>query len=173
MAEIRIRKALPENLDRIMVIYAAAKRFMDQTGNPTQWKIGYPAREMIQKDIQDGYCYVCEGADNEIHGVFYFRVGEDPTYRVIEDGAWPNQEPYGTFHRVASDGSCRGILSRIVSYCIHLCPQLRADTHHDNHVMQHLLEKNGFVRCGIIYVEDGTPRIAYQLSENRYSTIAK
>ena len=26
----------------------------------------------------------------------------------------------------------------------------------------HLLEKNGFTRCGIIHVEDGTPRIAYQ-----------
>ena len=28
--------------------------------------------------------------------------------------------------------------------------------------MQHLLEKNGFTRCGIIHVADGTPRIAYQ-----------
>ena len=25
-----------------------------------------------------------------------------------------------------------------------------------------LLEKNGFARCGIIHVEDGTPRVAYQ-----------
>ena len=25
-----------------------------------------------------------------------------------------------------------------------------------------LLEKNGFTRCGIIHVADGTPRIAYQ-----------
>ncbi len=29
-------------------------------------------------------------------------------------------------------------------------------------VMQKVFEKNGFKRCGIIYVEDGTPRIAYQ-----------
>ena len=29
-------------------------------------------------------------------------------------------------------------------------------------MMQHVLEKNGFVPCGIIYVEDGSPRIAYQ-----------
>ena len=39
---------------------------------------------------------------------------------------------------------------------------LRADTHADNKIMQHLLEKNGFTRCGIIHVADGTPRIAYQ-----------
>jgi RimJ/RimL family protein N-acetyltransferase len=41
-------------------------------------------------------------------------------------------------------------------------PNIRIDTHRDNAIMQHLLEKNGFVKCGIIYVEDGSPRIAYQ-----------
>ena len=39
---------------------------------------------------------------------------------------------------------------------------VRADTHADNKIMQHLLEENGFTKCGIIHVEDGTPRIAYQ-----------
>ena len=27
--------------------------------------------------------------------------------------------------------------------------------------MQKLIEKNGFVKCGIIHVKDGTPRIVY------------
>lgn len=39
---------------------------------------------------------------------------------------------------------------------------IRVDTHKDNLVMQHILEKRGFRRCGIIYVKDGTERIAYQ-----------
>ena len=39
---------------------------------------------------------------------------------------------------------------------------VKGDTHEDNYVMQKVFEKNGFRRCGIIYVEDGTPRIAYQ-----------
>ena len=30
--------------------------------------------------------------------------------------------------------------------------------------MQHLLEKNGFVRCGIIHLANGAPRIAYQFA---------
>ena len=30
--------------------------------------------------------------------------------------------------------------------------------------MQHLIERSGFTRCGIVYMEDGSPRIAYQLS---------
>lgn len=39
---------------------------------------------------------------------------------------------------------------------------IRVDTHKDNLVMQHILKKRGFRRCGIIYVKDGTERIAYQ-----------
>ena len=37
------------------------------------------------------------------------------------------------------------------------------DTHTDNVIMQNLLEKMGFKRCGIIYVvEDNYPRYAYE-----------
>lgn len=32
-------------------------------------------------------------------------------------------------------------------------------------IMQHLICKNGFQKCGIIYVEDGSPRIAYEKIE--------
>ena len=48
---ITIRKAKLTDLDRMMEIYAMAKRFMDSTGNTTQWKFGYPTRKMIQDDI--------------------------------------------------------------------------------------------------------------------------
>ncbi len=34
------------------------------------------------------------------------------------------------------------------------CQSLRADTHADNKIMQHLLEKNGFTRCGVIHVAE-------------------
>lgn len=36
------------------------------------------------------------------------------------------------------------------------------DTHKDNKITRHLIEKNGFAKCGIIYVADGSPRIAYE-----------
>ena len=117
---------------------------------------------MIQDDIENGYSFVCIGEDNIVHAAFKFFVGEDPTYRVIEQGSWKNDNTYGTIHRVASDGTIKGVFSQIVSFCEVICPELRADTHKDNHVMQHLFEKNGFERCGVIYVEDGTPRFAYQ-----------
>lgn len=52
-----------------------------------------------------------------------------------------------------------------MDYCKAQIPHLRIDTHEDNKVMQHVLEKYGFVRCGIVYVSDGSPRIAYELLE--------
>ena len=52
---ITIRKAKLTDLDRMMEIYARAKRFMDSTGNTTQWEIGYPTRKMIQDDIENGF----------------------------------------------------------------------------------------------------------------------
>lgn len=89
--------------------------------------------------------------------------GVDPTYQVIEDGAWLNDTlPYGTIHRLASSGKSKGVASAVIEWCLEHCQSLRADTHADNQIMQHLLEKNGFTRCGIIHVADGTPRIAYQ-----------
>ena len=45
-------------------------------------------------------------------GAFVFFIGEEPTYRIIEDGAWIDDGPYGTIHRVASDGTERGIFER-------------------------------------------------------------
>ena len=99
---------------------------------------------------------------NEIHGVFVFIIGADPTYEVIEDGAWPDNSPYGTIHRIAGDGQVKGLLQLCVAFCKTQIKILRIDTHHDNRIMQRAIEKNGFQRCGIIYTANGSPRIAYQ-----------
>lgn len=87
--------------------------------------------------------------------------GEDPTYRVI-DGAWKNDRPYATLHRVASSGKKRGMVDVIVKWAFSRHPNLRGDTHERNLPMRRAFERNGFERCGTIWVEDGTPRIAYQ-----------
>ena len=39
---------------------------------------------------------------------------------------------------------------------------IKIDTHKDNISMQKLLEKNDFKYCGIIYLEDGSQRIAFE-----------
>ena len=156
------RGARRSDLEQILEIYAHARKAMADSGNPTQWGDSYPPQEMLEEDIDSNrlFVYVVNG---QLMGVFAFILGADPTYQVIEDGAWLNDAlPYGTIHRLASSGKSKGVASAVIEWCLEHCQSLRADTHADNQIMQHLLEANGFVRCGIIHVADGTPRIAYQ-----------
>lgn len=99
-----------------------------------------------------------------VHGVFAFIIGPDPTYTYIEDGVWLNDDVYGTIHRIAGDGVAKGVFKKCLDFCKSQIDNLRIDTHHNNLTMQHLVEKNGFEKCGIVYMEDGSPRIAYQYS---------
>lgn len=156
-----IRNSTPADLPEIERVYACARAFMKATGNPTQWGDQSPARSLIESDFRNHTGYVAV-SDGRIVGAFAWIPGEDPTYRVIEDGAWISDTPYGTIHRIASDGSVHGLLSEVLSFCVKDNPHIRIDTHADNKVMQHLLSKHGFTRCGIIYLENGDPRIAYE-----------
>ena len=160
MAKNNIRLAVQADLDEIEQIYSYARQFMAEVGNPTQWVNGYPKRELLEDDISVGKLYVAEKG-NEIYGVFVFVIGADPTYGYIEDGAWISDSPYGTIHRIASRGN--GLFAEALEFCRNLCNHIRIDTHHNNKPMQHLIEKHGFTRCGIIYTDDGSPRIAYEL----------
>ena len=148
-------------LDQIMEIYARARAFMAQNGNPAQWGDSYPPRELIEEDILSNRLFVCV-INGELEAVFALILGEDPTYKKIEDGQWLANGPYGTLHRLASAGHRPGVARMVIEWCLEHCESLRADTHADNKIMQHVLESNGFTRCGIIHVADGSPRIAYQ-----------
>ncbi len=164
MEEIIIRLAEKNDLDAIERVYDAARAFMRASGNPSQWVNGYPRRSLLEADIEAGHLFVLTG-NGVIHGVFAFILGEDPTYARIEDGRWPNDRPYGTIHRIGTDGTIRGAVCAARDFALRFTDEVRADTHADNRPMQHVLAKNGFVRCGIIYLENGDPRIAYQYSK--------
>ena len=162
---LSIRNAEEKDFERIMEIYRSAQEYMLRSGNPNQWKRSHPAPALIREDIARHICkVVCDEVG--IHGVFALLEGADPTYARIEGGRWLNDAPYLTLHRVAGDGQVHGVFRCAVDYCKTLSPNLRADTHADNKTMQHLLEKNGFVKCGTIYLASGDPRIAYQWTKN-------
>ena len=166
---MEIRKSTAGDLERIMEIYACARDFMARHGNPRQWgSTNWPPEALIRQDIANGDSYVCLNDEGKVIGTFFFVQGEDiePIYRQITDGAWMDGSPYGVVHRIASDGSERGIGSFCLNWAYEQCDQhLRIDTHGDNTVMQSLLKKLGFVYCGTVYVEeDDDPRIAYEKS---------
>lgn len=154
-----VRKATPADLPVILDIYARARRFMAENGNPTQWGDRWPLAEVIEEDIELGQLYVYEEADG-VHGVFAFLLEEEPCYATLE-GTWRSEEPYGTIHRIAADGRVGGVLGKCLEWCRAQRDYLRIDTHEDNKVMQHLLDKHGFSFRGGIIIDDGTPRIAY------------
>ena len=155
-----IRNTSLNDLPQILAIYAYAREQMRTANNPNQWKDSYPPAGLFRKDIQDGSSYVIV-ENGEVLAVFTFILGDDPTYAQIEDGSWLNNAPYGTIHRLASGGRKRGLFRMCLSFCEARAANIRADTHACNHAMQHLLETNGFQKCGRIYVADGSPRIAY------------
>lgn len=157
---MNIRKAAMADLNELLALYANARKFMADNGNPDQWWGGYPPRDLLENDIALGQLYVCE--DNEkLRAAFVLALGDDPTYAVIE-GAWKNDEPYGTLHRIASSGDKRGMADVIVEWAFAKTGNLRADTHAKKLPMQKAFERNGFQYCGTIWVADGTPRMAYQ-----------
>lgn len=158
---MKIRLATIDDLNEIKRVIGIAKIKMRDDGNFKQWSgIDYPER-VIPNDIKNKNYYVIED-ESGIHGCFAFIIGEDPTYKKI-DGQWLNDKPYGTIHRVASDGHIKGVFHIVVNYCLKHNIDLRVDTHIVNKRMIHLILKEGFVRCGIIQVLDGTDREAYQL----------
>lgn len=157
--DYEIRKATARDLPVVLRLYANARRFMAENGNPNQWGKINPPRETLEADMEKGELYVaCSGED--IKGVFAFILGGDPTYGYIE-GEWKCSSPYGTLHRVASDGS-GGILAAAVNFAWNVIPHLRIDTHRDNRPMQRAIQRAGFSYCGVIYLENGDPRLAYE-----------
>lgn len=145
---MKIRLSQTEDIPAIMAIYDVARQFMKDQGNPTQWDGAYPSAGLIEEEGQ-------------LVGTFAFIIGEDPTYQVIEKGAWHFTEPYGTIHRIASNGQVRGLSRQVFDFCCQQIPYLRIDTHADNQTMQAAVLNYGFRECGIIHVADGSPRLAY------------
>lgn len=158
---MQIRKATKEDIPVMQKIFAHARSEMKKNGNPTQWKDNRPPLFLIEKDLALGTSYIVLDNDEPV-ATFSFTVGIEPTYLNIYDGAWLNDKPYGTIHRIASTNKVKGIFKYVLDFALSFGVDIRIDTHIDNKIMFHLFNKYGFKYCGIIYIDDGTSRVAYQ-----------
>jgi len=155
-----IRKAILADLDTVIAVCAVGRELMCESGNPDQWPEDYPPRATIEDDIRSSNSYICE-ENGEIKAVFCLAPGPDSTYTKI-DGAWLNDEPYGVVHRIARTREAKGAGAFCLNWCFDQLPNIRIDTHRDNIPMLKLMEKLGYVRCGIIWLDNGDERIAFQ-----------
>lgn len=160
---LQIRRTRIEEVDKLMDIFVQSRRIMRESGNLKQWTGGYPTRKIVEKDVKDENSYVCVDEAGKVIGTFAFIYGEDPTYIRIYEGRWlDNERPYATIHRLASTKDSHGVAAACLDWCARQISNLRADTHRDNHILQHILLKHGFTYCGIIYLQNGDERLAYQ-----------
>ena len=159
---VSIRHTQMEDIPQLQALFSHARSFMLETGNPSQWTAAYPSEELLRKDIGSRDSYVVEDEKQTVIATFVLRGGVDPTYDVIYEGRWLNDAPYATIHRIASDGTRKGILHLVMQFAQLDYNNIRIDTHRDNQVMRNAIAKEGFVYCGIIHCWNGDERVAYQ-----------
>ena len=166
-----IRKSTEEDLPAKLQLYEEARQFMRENGNASQWGDHKPTLEQILRDERQGISYVCIDPDGQsgvkapldIVACFVYYVGVDPNYDEIRDGAWPNDTPYATVHRITTKTGSHGVGTFCLNWAHDQHAPLRMDTHRDNKPMQNLLRKVGFEYCGVISLidDDGSDRDAF------------
>ena len=167
------RNSKVEDLEYILSILEEAKIFLKNNG-VDQWQNGYPNKEVILSDIKNNESYVLE-YENKIIGttVLSFR-GENTYNKIYEGKCITEKENYGVIHRIAikKDDSIKNIGMSIMKYIEEKCIDnnvynIKIDKHKDNKHMQNLLKKLNYKYCGIIYLEDGNERIAFEKVLNK------
>ena len=156
-----VRNATMGDLDHIMEMVDHSRSIMRANGNNSQWG-GYPGRDLIGNDIATGIGHVMtEGS--RVVGYFAMLTQPEPTYEYIEDGLWlDDTTPYVTLHRLACVPGVQGIARCAFEWGEAHAPSVRVDTHLDNHIMLHIINGRGYTRCGVVYMQDGSPREAFQ-----------
>lgn len=164
---LELRRAKPEDAEAVGGLYAQARAALRAAG-VDQWQDGYPDARDALEDIQAGMGYVIE-ENGRVLAYACLGFGEEPTYRVIEQGRWLGEGEYGYLHRVAVADSAkgRGLAGMLFDELKRQAKErgvqiVRGDTHRDNLPMQRVMAKNGLEYRGVIHVEDGTERLAFE-----------
>lgn len=157
-----IRKATENDIQAVLAIFDKAKDIMRSDGNSTLWGDGYPDAGIVRTDIIMGGAHIIE-QDGKPVGYFALLPSPEPTYSSI-NGKWlDDTAPYFVIHRIASSPESHGVFREIIEYALSVSGNLRIDTHRDNRIMRHVIERAGFSYCGVINLPDGSERLAYQM----------
>lgn len=159
-----LEQAKEHEAERCFEIIDEGRRFQREQGF-VQWTDDYPNMDTIRRDVAERTGYVLK-ADGVIAGYMCIDFSGEPAYQEIE-GAWRADRAYAVVHRMAFSGEFRGmgLVDTAFGLIEDLCLErgvgyIRVDTDFPNKRMQHILDKNGFVQCGVI-VFQGSGKLAY------------
>lgn len=162
-----LRETRKEEINEVMKIINEGKVLL-KNNSVNQWQNGYPNEDVILRDILNDESYVLEH-NNEIIGTTALSFRGEKTYDKIYEGKWLSNGEYAVVHRIAAckiDG-IKSVGTEILKEVEKICllrniKNIKIDTHEDNKIMQRLLSKNNYKYCGVIYLEDGSKRIAFE-----------
>lgn len=157
----------PDDIPAIMSIVADAQALLASL-KIDQWQDGYPTQDIFLNDMRNGESYVVR--DDRVMATAMFTLTGEASYNSIE-GEWLTapETAYGVIHRMAVSARDRG--KGIARFILQACEKkvldasyttMRIDTHEDNKGMQKLLITSGYSYCGVIYLQSGAKRLAYE-----------
>ena len=169
---MKIRLANQEDLNQIMNIINDAKIYLKNQGLK-QWNLadGYPQKEVLLNDINDGSCYVLE-QNNSLIATMSIIFETDENYNEIENGNWLTNNKYASIHRIAIRNDFHhlklGITMLLEAEKIvknNNIFSIKIDTHNKNIPMTKTILNAGYTYCGIITLKrsnEDNKRDAYE-----------
>lgn len=165
------RKSEPKELENILEIVVETQKYFKENGID-QWQNGYPNRETILDDMNKDQSYVLLDDNDEICGICTISFIEEESYKKIVDGEWKSDietVPYGVIHRIAIKGNLKkkgvgSFIFREVEKIVRAknINSIKVDTHEDNKPMQESMKRNGYEYCGVVYIQGGAKRVAFE-----------
>ncbi len=162
-----IKRIANENdMEQIMEIVENAKSYMKEN-KINQWSENYPNEDVFLTDLKENRLYVAE-INGKVVGMAVLVLDGDEDYKNI-DGQWLIDGKYGVIHRIAvnPDYKSQNVAKNLLDFFENKLKDLnydsiRVNTHKDNKSMLRFIEKNGFQKCGTVYIRKTDKRIAFE-----------
>ena len=147
-----------------MEIIADGRQFQQEQGF-VQWTEAYPILPDIAEDIETQRAWLLREGDTVL-GYLCLDFDGEPAYDAITGGSWLCDEPYAVLRRLALNARGRGLTRVLFDLAAERSREqgityLRLNTGLQNSRMQHILEKVGFEKRGIIIFQ-GSGKFAYE-----------
>ncbi|WP_025724744.1 GNAT family N-acetyltransferase [Acholeplasma granularum] len=156
-----IRLGTFNDLNQIMGVIKQAQLRMKNSGM-TQWQNNYPNIDIIKEDITHNHLYVYIMDQQVVGTMSVFSI--DSVYDDII-GKWLNDNPYKAIHRIALSNDYVGLnlTSKMIDYVFQYfnIRDIRIDTHPKNLPMIKSLERQGFIKCGVVHVKTDIDSLRY------------